>query len=245
MLRCSSLQHRNLRLNQALRQRCLWSRRDARARAASVENNVSAAAVAEPEVEAEDKSPEFEDSYDLETLTLDQVQELLSTVSEETNIAEVTLKLDDLEVRFRRSAGNLPAPVAPAAPAATALPETPVPPMSAPMGDGIDAISYSTDDEDEAFSTVPVLSQKVGSFRRCRYVGTKQVGKTPMIVPGTRVKAGQPMAYVEQLGTFNPVEAPMDGEVVSVLLDEDDPVAYDQELFVIVPGMASSGSRIK
>lgn len=37
----------------------------------------------------------------------------------------------------------------------------------------------------------------------------------------------------------------MDGEVVSVLLEEGDPVAYDQELYEIVPGMASSGSRIK
>lgn len=41
------------------------------------------------------------------------------------------------------------------------------------------------------------------------------------------------------------VQAPMDGEVVSVLLEEGDPVAYDQELFELVPGMASSGSRIK
>lgn len=241
MLRGSSLQHRQGRLNQALRQRCLWSRRDARVRAASVENNVSAAPAEEPDVKAEE--PEFEDSYELDTLTLDQVQELLSTVSEETNIAEVTLKLDDLEVRFRRSAGNLP-PAAPAAPTTAAAPATPVPPMSAPMG-GIDALSYSMDDEDEAFSTVPVLSQKVGTFRRCRYVGVKQVGKTPMITTGSAVKTGQPMAYVEQLGTFNPIEAPMDGEVVSVLLEEGDPVAYDQELFELVPGMASSGSRIK
>lgn len=41
------------------------------------------------------------------------------------------------------------------------------------------------------------------------------------------------------------VQAPMDGEVVAVLLEEGDPVAYDQELFEIVPGMASAGSRIK
>lgn len=116
------------------------------------------------------------------------------------------MQLDDLEVRFRRSAGNLPAPAAPpAAPAAAAAPATPVPPMSAPMG-GIDALSYSMDDEEEGFSTVPVLSQKVGTFRRCRYVGVKQVGKTPMITTGSAVKTGQPMAYVEQLGTFNPIE---------------------------------------
>lgn len=55
MLRCSSLQHRNGRLNQTLSQRCLWSRRDVRVRAASVENNVSAAPVEEIEVSANGK----------------------------------------------------------------------------------------------------------------------------------------------------------------------------------------------
>eukprot|EP00892_Ulva_mutabilis_P008462 jgi/Ulvmu1/5989/UM026_0113.1 len=244
MLHGTALKQQNGCRQRAVSQRCIRCRRDVRLRAASVENNVTAAPAAEPDANAKDDEPEFEDSYQLDTLTLDQVQELLSTVSEETNIAEVSLKLDDLEVRFRRSAGNLPA-AAPTAPAAAAPPAMPVPPMSAPMGSGVESVSYSTDDEEVSFSTVPVLSQKVGVFRRCRYVGTKQVGKSPMINEGTGVKTGQPMGYVEQLGTFNPVEAPMDGEVVAVLLEEGDPVAYDQELFEIVPGMASSGSRIK
>ena len=110
MLRCNSLQPRHGRLSQALNQRCLLSKRDARGRAASVENNVSAAPAVEPEVEVKgasrqrlfrttvscvcgdsvlvlfavyaitddlpasaDEEPEFEDSYELDTLTLDQV----------------------------------------------------------------------------------------------------------------------------------------------------------------------------
>jgi multidrug resistance efflux pump len=41
------------------------------------------------------------------------------------------------------------------------------------------------------------------------------------------------------------LQAPMDGQVVKVLLKEGDPVEFDQTLFEIVPRMASSGSRIK
>ena len=130
------------------------------------------------------------------------------------------MQLDDLEVRFRRSSGNLPAPAALPPPVAAAPPAMPVPPMSAPMGGGDDAVMYSTDDEDVSFSTVSVLSQKVGVFRRCRYVGTKQVGKSPMITEGTGVKTGQPMGYVEQLGTFNPVEVCLVASCGAVLVHE-------------------------
>jgi biotin carboxyl carrier protein len=41
------------------------------------------------------------------------------------------------------------------------------------------------------------------------------------------------------------LQAPMNGEVVRILLEEGDPVAYDQDIFELIPSMASSGSRIK
>ena len=37
-------------------------------------------------------------------------------------------------------------------------------------------------------------------------MNTKQVGKTPIVTSGSGVKAGQALAFIEQLGTFSPVE---------------------------------------
>jgi biotin carboxyl carrier protein len=109
-----------------------------------------------------------------------------------------SLQLQDLEIRFRRSSGSAPVPAAPA-PAAAPVPT----PAASPI---TDSVSYSEDETEETFTLVSVKSQKVGLFRRCRYVNTKQVGKTPIVTQGSTVKAGQPMAYIEQLGTFSPVE---------------------------------------
>lgn len=41
------------------------------------------------------------------------------------------------------------------------------------------------------------------------------------------------------------VQAPMDGEVVAVNVQDEEAVEYDQVLFEMRPAMASSGSRIK
>ena len=76
------------------------------------------------------------------------------------------VQLNDIEVKFRRSAGNMPvampAPAAmPAAPAAAAE-------AAAPPDASVDAASMDTDTEDATFSLVPVTSVKVGTFRRCR-----------------------------------------------------------------------------
>jgi hypothetical protein len=75
------------------------------------------------------------------------------------------VQLNDIEVRFKRSAGNVPVPAAPvpmqAAPAHT--------PAAAPPVDIPAADTSSLDEPEETLSVVTVASKKVGIFRRCRY----------------------------------------------------------------------------
>ena len=42
-------------------------------------------------------------------------------------------------------------------------------------------------------------------------------------------------SYVEQLGTFMPIEAPQAGELVAFLVDEGNPVEYRQPVAEIAP----------
>lgn len=48
----------------------------------------------------------------------------------------------------------------------------------------------------------------MGILRRGRYMKGKQVGKGTMVQPGDQVKKGQTLAFIEQLGTHWPLEAP-------------------------------------
>ena len=75
----------------------------------------------------------------------------------------------------------------------------------------------------------------MGLLRRGRYIKGKQVGKGAVVDVGDKVKKGQVLAYVEQLGTYWPVEAPQAGEVAEFLLEEGAPVEYGCEVLEIAP----------
>jgi biotin carboxyl carrier protein len=93
--------------------------------------------------------------------------------------------------------------------------------------------SARADSSDE--SAVYVVSPKVGIFRRGKYAAGKRIGKALCVEGvGATLKRGQTVGYVEQLGTYVPVDAPQAGEVLSIL-DEGAPVEYQQEVVKLAP----------
>jgi biotin carboxyl carrier protein len=79
---------------------------------------------------------------------------------------------------------------------------------------------------------------QVGVLRRGKYLKGKQVGKAPCVDVGDRVRKGQIVAYVEQMGAQWPVESPQAGEVAAFLLEEGDPVEYKQVVLELAPFFA-------
>jgi biotin carboxyl carrier protein len=53
----------------------------------------------------------------------------------------------------------------------------------------------------------------------------------PPLVPGSRVKAGAPLCVLETLDEMTPLKAEFDGEILSVLVKDGDPVEFGQALF--------------
>ena len=136
------------------------------------------------------------------------------------------------------------APVAAAAPAVDMGVRAPLPPMAAaPAYASVDGSELSGDvgaaaggaaaSADE--SAIFVLSPKVGIFRRGKYAAGKRIGKALCVDGvGSTLKRGQTVGYVEQLGTYVPVECSQAGEVLSIL-DEGAPVEYLQEVVKLAP----------
>jgi biotin carboxyl carrier protein len=52
---------------------------------------------------------------------------------------------------------------------------------------------------------------------------------------GQVIREGQVVCYLEQLGTQQPVEAEMSGEVMKVLWEDGEPVGYGDPLIAIRP----------
>lgn len=165
-----------------------------------------------------------------------QVETLLNVLCEETDIAQVELKMGGFKLKVRRSLkGGQGASAGVAAlttPTAASMPPAPLAPAPAAAPSMSDP--ESSMDEDDA-SVFAISAPKVGVLRRGRYVKGKQVGKGPVVEIGDTVKKGQVLCYIEQLGTHWPVECPQAGEVTAFLVEEGEAVEYKQTVVEISP----------
>jgi len=130
---------------------------------------------------------------------------------EESDLAEIEISEGDDSVRISRySQTAAPAPIAP-----TALPMAPVTDTAAdkpaPQPDG----------------TV-INAPMVGT-----YYASPAPGAKPFLQVGSEVQVGDVLCIIEAMKMMNQIEAEIAGRVVSVLVENGDPVEFGQPLFVI------------
>ena len=68
----------------------------------------------------------------------------------------------------------------------------------------------------------------VGTFYRSASPGAKS-----FVDLGQRVNAGDTLCFIEAMKMFNQIEADISGVISSILVENGEPVEYDQPLFVI------------
>ena len=137
---------------------------------------------------------------------------------EESGIAEIEIKEGEESVRIIRQGHN---PVAAGAPAA---PNMAVPaPAFRPAG----AAEPSTS-EPAAPPRKVLKSPMVGTFYRAASPGAK-----PLVDVGQNVSIGDPIGIIEAMKMFNQVEADQNGVIAEVLVEDGQPVEYDQPLFAL------------
>ncbi|MEM6300400.1 MAG: acetyl-CoA carboxylase biotin carboxyl carrier protein [Pseudomonadota bacterium] len=147
---------------------------------------------------------------------------------EESGIGEIEIKEGEESVRISR--GAQAAPVAPvnyavAPPPAPAAPAAPMPAASPAPTPAAEADSSSAAD----VAGNVVKSPMVGTFYR------SPSPSTPAFVEvGATVKAGDVLCIVEAMKMMNQIEADVSGTVEAVLVENGEPVEFDQPLFSIV-----------
>jgi acetyl-CoA carboxylase biotin carboxyl carrier protein len=137
---------------------------------------------------------------------------------EESGISEIEISEGEESVRISRhpqpgTVGVTTVPVAPhaqlAAANGTPAAETPAAPAPAARGHQV---------------TAPM----VGTF----YSGPAP-GAKPFVEVGSEVKAGDTLCVIEAMKMMNQIESEVAGRVVSVLVENGNPVEFGQALFVI------------
>ena len=143
----------------------------------------------------------------------------LTAILDESNLTELEFESEDISVRLARGttiaaapammAPTAPAPVAaaPAAPAESAATATPV---------------------DAAAHPGAVKSPMVGTV----YLAPEP--DAPLFAKeGDQVKKGQTLFIVEAMKVMNPITAPADGKLTRILVDNAQPIEFDQPLAII------------
>jgi acetyl-CoA carboxylase biotin carboxyl carrier protein len=77
---------------------------------------------------------------------------------------------------------------------------------------------------------VPILSPMVGTFYRAA-----SPTAAPFIDAGARVASGQTVCIIEAMKLMNEIESEVDGTIVEVLLKNEEPVEFNQPLFMVRP----------
>lgn len=153
------------------------------------------------------------DAMRIDVALVRQLAELL----DETQLTEIEVEDGDRKVRVARTvtvaaaAAPMAVPVAaPAAPAAaaSAVPQAAAPPAAEPGN--------------------AVKSPMVGTV----YL-TPEPGAAPFVSIGDTVAAGATIVIIEAMKVMNPITAPSAGKIVSILVDNGQPVEFDQPLVVI------------
>ena len=143
---------------------------------------------------------------------------------EQSDVAEIEIHEGEESVRISRQVSGgaampfympqgMPMPMAGAAPQPAAAP--------AP------AQSAGDDDEDEITGTL-VRSPMVGTFYRAPSPGSKS-----FVEEGQSVKAGDTLCIIEAMKILNQIESEHSGTVKRILVENGQPVEYNQPLFLI------------
>lgn len=172
-------------------------------------------------------------------MTFKEIQELIKLVAK-TELSEFKYKDGDVKLHIRgqsfmtnrvsaqqasgpsiismpAAAPAYPAAPAPAAPAAPA-PATTTAPAAAPK-----------DSADES-KFVEVRSPMVGTFYR-----SPAADKDPYVKVGDVISKGDTVCIVEAMKLFNEIESEVSGKIVRMLVEDAQPIEYDQPLFLVDP----------
>ena len=89
-------------------------------------------------------------------------------------------------------------------------------------------VEQSKDEGDQVPEGELVLSPMVGTF-----FAASGPGAEAFVSMGQRVGVGDTLCIIEAMKMFNQIEADVSGTVVAILVENGQPVEYDQPLFVI------------
>lgn len=158
-----------------------------------------------------------------------EIRDLIDFISK-SGLNEVNIETSELKLQVKREPDQkvfkstpVVAPVA--APVVSAPVQVSAPSVAAPKADKGAAL-----DSGSGKKTVEIKSPMIGTFYRSASPDTP-----PFVSVGDKITKGQTVCIIEAMKLFNEIESEVSGTIVKALIENANPVEYDQVLFLVEP----------
>lgn len=158
-----------------------------------------------------------------------EIQELINFLSE-SGLEEVNIETDNFKVSIKRSAEQHVIASAPATMAAAPAPAPQAAPAPAPQAAAAPAADGGGTPAASESNLVEIKSPMIGTFYR-----SANPESPSFVEVGSSINAGDTVCIIEAMKLFNEIESEVSGKIVKVLVDNAQPVEYDQPLFLVDP----------
>ena len=147
-----------------------------------------------------------------EIMNLDEIKRILE-MAREHSLSEFELEQQGIRLRIKRN-GASPRPDAPASPSDAPPALAPAEPAAPP--------------DAESLELAVVKSPIVGTFYRAPDPNARS-----FVEAGDTVRRGQVLCIIEAMKLMNEIDSEHDGEIVSIFVENGQPVQYGERLFAI------------
>lgn len=161
------------------------------------------------------------------SMDIKQIQDLIKFVSK-SGVNEVSIEEKDFKITIKTNqeptyvTASIPA-ITPVAAPAIATPAA-VTPVATP------AATPAAPAADDESNFITVKSPMIGTFYR-----SPGPDKASFVNVGDDITPGKVVCIVEAMKLFNEIESEVSGKIVKILVNDAQPVEYDQPLFLVDP----------
>ncbi|MGN0002024.1 MAG: acetyl-CoA carboxylase biotin carboxyl carrier protein [Sphingobacterium composti] len=158
------------------------------------------------------------------SMDIKQIQDLIKFVSK-SGVNEVSIEEKDFKITIKTNqeptyvTATVPAAIPAAAPV-QAVPTAPA--TTAPV------TSAAPASDDSKYITIK--SPMIGTFYR-----SPGPDKPSFVNVGDEISTGKALCIIEAMKLFNEIESEVSGKIVKILVNDAQPVEYDQPLFLVDP----------
>ncbi len=142
---------------------------------------------------------------------------------EESGVAEIEIREGEESVRIARTLPYAQAPVM-----NYAVPSAAPPSAAASMPGSAATTNIAIGNTKNEPIGTPIKSPMVGTFYRAASPTAR-----PFVEVGSTVKAGDTLCVIEAMKMFNQIESDVSGTITAILVENGQPVEFDQPLFII------------